>query len=279
MALFDVVLSNFDMIPLPYKLVAAHKTYCPSDWHWVNTGKETHALNLWLVHSGRGQVVQENRTHKVQGKDCFLWRHHEPHDATHDPTHPLVVSWIVFECFNTDGQVYLPEEKALPRIYRQIHDMDFLGALMERSIEAFLGGRQEQAVHWLDSSLREVVRLDLPLQRSSGEPIKLNMIDKISQKIRENPFERFTVEELADQLGCSLDHFIRRFRFCKGITPGEFILRCRMQTAVDLLQYTDSSVTDIADQLGYPDVYTFSKQFRKRIGKPPSVFREEHRRS
>jgi AraC-like DNA-binding protein len=277
MALFDVGLSNFDMASVLYKIKAAHKTYCAPSWYWVNNGLEKNVLVLWLVHSGVGQAVVDTKKISIAGGDCLVWRGRESHEATHDPKSPLVVSWVTFECLDQDGRIFWPAEKDLPRFYRQIHDMDFLAALMERSIEAFLGGREEQAVHWLDSSLREVIRLDFPLQRSSDESIKLNAMDQISQKIRENPFERFTVELLAEELGCSLDHFIRQFRFCKGITPGEFILRCRMQTAVDLLRYTDSSITDIAEQLGYPDVYTFSKQFRKRIGTPPSVFREEHR--
>ena len=277
MALFDVDLSNFDMISFKYKIRGAHKTYCAADWHWVNTGREKNALNLWLTHSGRGQVVQEAKTYKVQSGDCFLWRHGVPHDATHDPDHPLVVSWIVFECLDRQSRSCLPAEKELLRIHRQIHEPDFLAALMERSIEAFLGGREEQAAHWLDSSLREVARLDFPLQRSAGETVKLNEIDRISQKIRENPFQRFAVEKVAQELGCSLDHFIRQFRLCKGITPGEFILRCRIQTAADLLRYTTYSITDIAELLGYPDVYSFSKQFRKRAGQSPSAFRADHR--
>jgi len=277
MALFDIYLSNFDMTTLSYKIRAAQKTYCLPEWYWVNDGAGKNGLVLWLVHSGIGRAVVESRKIQIRAGDCIFWRRWETHEANHDPNCPLVVSWIDYVPLDRHGRECPSCEKDQPRFYYQIHEMDFLAALMERSIEAFLAGRQEQAVHWLDSSIREVARLNWPVQRIAGESIKLNQIDRISQKIRENPFERFTVEGLAEELNCSMDHFIRQFRFCKGITPGEFILRCRMQTATDLLRYTDSSISDIAEQLGYPDVYSFSKQFHKRIGEPPSVFRQLHR--
>jgi len=273
MVLFDQGLSYFDMAALLYNIKSAYKSYCSADWHWVNNGQEKNAFVIWLVHSGQGQAVFKTRTITLGAGDCFLWRAREPHDATHDPNHPLVVSWALFEYLNPQGRPYLPADRDLPRFHRVIHEMDFLAALLERSIEAFLGGVHEQASHWLDSALREVLRLDLPTQRTGNNPFKPNVIDLISQKIRENPFQRFTVEQLADEFGCSLDHFIRQFRMSKGITPGNFILRCRMQTAADLLRYTDTSITAIAEKLGYPDVYSFSKQFHKHAGAPPSAFR------
>jgi AraC family transcriptional regulator of arabinose operon len=270
-------LSKIDMNRFSYEIIAAHKSYCAPNWNWVNGGQDKKRLVLWLVHSGAGQAVMESKTVPIHAGDCFLWRRWEWHDASHDPENPLVVSWIDFECLDRQGRSCRVSENDLPRFYRQIHEIDFLAALMERSIEAFLAGQEEQAIHWLDSSLREIIRLDLPYPRISDESFKRSEIDRISQKIREHPFERFTVDELAEEAGCSVDHFIRQFRVCKGVTPCDFMLRCRVQTAADLLRYTNSSIRDIAEQLGYPDVYAFSKQFRKRIGQPPAAYREEHR--
>jgi AraC-like DNA-binding protein len=50
-----------------------------------------------------------------------------------------------------------------------------------------------------------------------------------------------------------------------------------MKSAGKMLGESDFSVTEIALSLGYPDLYTFTKAFRKYYGSSPSVFRKDHK--
>ena len=43
--------------------------------------------------------------------------------------------------------------------------------------------------------------------------------------------------------------------------------------ACDDLIYSDCSITEIADRLGFTNVHNFSRAFRKAIGQPPTAYR------
>ena len=56
-------------------------------------------------------------------------------------------------------------------------------------------------------------------------------------------------------------------------TPKEYILTLKMQLARELLQSERYSVTDVAEQLGYGDIYHFSKIFKAKTGYTPSEYK------
>ena len=47
-----------------------------------------------------------------------------------------------------------------------------------------------------------------------------------------------------------------------------------MDRARVLLTETDLSIRQVADRVGYPDVYYFSKVFKKRFSAPPGRYRK-----
>jgi AraC-like DNA-binding protein len=56
-------------------------------------------------------------------------------------------------------------------------------------------------------------------------------------------------------------------------TPKEYILSLKMQLARELLQSEKYTVTDVAGQLGYGDIYHFSKIFKSKTGYTPSEYK------
>ena len=56
-------------------------------------------------------------------------------------------------------------------------------------------------------------------------------------------------------------------------TPKEYILTLKMQLARELLKSERYSVTDVSEQLGYSDIYHFSKIFKLKTGYTPSEYK------
>jgi AraC-like DNA-binding protein len=73
---------------------------------------------------------------------------------------------------------------------------------------------------------------------------------------------------VARRLGLSPAHFRRRFREVLGESPVAFRIRLRLERAAELLG--SRSVKEVAAELGYPDPFALSRQFRARFGVPPS---------
>jgi AraC-like DNA-binding protein len=83
-----------------------------------------------------------------------------------------------------------------------------------------------------------------------------------------------SVLEVATELGMSQYHFIRLFKAVFGETPKQLQLRAKMERAKHLLMMTESSVTDICMEVGFSSLGTFSTVFTRRVGVPPSAYRE-----
>jgi AraC-like DNA-binding protein len=70
--------------------------------------------------------------------------------------------------------------------------------------------------------------------------------------------------------------FRKRFLERAGTSPGDYRIRRRIERAMALLTKEKLLVKEVAAQLGYPDEYAFSAQFKKVAGVSPTIFRERH---
>ena len=85
--------------------------------------------------------------------------------------------------------------------------------------------------------------------------------------------DRVSLPDLAAKLNMSYINFRRLFKKETGRSPGSWLIQQRVERACQLLRNDTFSMKEISEFLGYPDVYTFSKQFKKEMGIPPSELR------
>jgi AraC family transcriptional regulator len=78
------------------------------------------------------------------------------------------------------------------------------------------------------------------------------------------------ISEIATQSNLSEFHFFRSFRQAFGITPYQYLLNKRLELARELILKGDLSITQTALHCNFPDIFTFSKAFKRRFGIPPS---------
>lgn len=85
--------------------------------------------------------------------------------------------------------------------------------------------------------------------------------------------EPLDVAALAAVACLSPNHFIRRFRATFGETPHQYLYRRRIERAATLLRSTERPVTEIAREVGYESLGTFTRTFRRLTGHTPSAHR------
>jgi AraC-like DNA-binding protein len=83
-----------------------------------------------------------------------------------------------------------------------------------------------------------------------------------------------TVADVARHLGYSVSHVSARFRRESGEALKHFLDRRRAQAAARALEYSDLSIGEIAETLGFADVYTFSRFFKRLYGHSPRHYRQ-----
>lgn len=75
---------------------------------------------------------------------------------------------------------------------------------------------------------------------------------------------------------CAVDpaYLSRLFQRFAEEAPGACLRRLRLRRVQELVESTDLSIGQIADELGYSDPYTMSRAFRQAYGCPPSQLRQ-----
>lgn len=91
--------------------------------------------------------------------------------------------------------------------------------------------------------------------------------DKLSQRLA----DRLRPEDVAEEMACGYERFRKLFKTHMGVAPGEYRIKCRIEQASSMLASGQSSVKEVAIALGYPDVFSFSKQFKKVVGVAPKT--------
>lgn len=107
----------------------------------------------------------------------------------------------------------------------------------------------------------------------NGEDRPFASIEHIHRFFR----EEIGVESLAEMENKSCTAFRSAFKAHTGVSPNEYIIMQRIGEACRLLSQTESSVCEIAKEVGYEDPYYFSRIFKKKVGSAPLAWRRQHK--
>ena len=109
---------------------------------------------------------------------------------------------------------------------------------------------------------------------------KVNRQDRHSlnsiEYIRKHYNENITISHLASLESKSVSHYRTLFKKEVGVTPYEYILSLRINTACFYLEKSDRSIDEIAEIVGYDDQFYFSRIFKKKIGISPLKYRQQN---
>ncbi|MGR6542619.1 helix-turn-helix domain-containing protein [Paenibacillus tundrae] len=108
---------------------------------------------------------------------------------------------------------------------------------------------------------------------SSQGGAKSDMVDAVATYISGHYRQNLELKELAALAGCSVRQLQRRFKQEKELGPMEYVIQLRMESASRMLRHTDAPIGEIADRMGYRDMYYFSRAFKKYFGVPPQRYR------
>ena len=87
-------------------------------------------------------------------------------------------------------------------------------------------------------------------------------------------------EEMARAAGLSVSYFSKLFTQCIGLSPHQYLVRCRLRHSKKLLATPEEnlSLVDVAAEAGFADQAHFCRHFRRAYGVSPLAFRRTARR-
>ncbi len=104
--------------------------------------------------------------------------------------------------------------------------------------------------------------------------LQLNVLKYINENIGN---QNLSVASIAEKFEMSPSYLSKQFKSLFGIALLEYIQKAKVNEAARLLLYSDMSVNDISNALGFVNTNVFIRLFKKLIGTPPGEFRNTHK--
>lgn len=115
--------------------------------------------------------------------------------------------------------------------------------------------------------------IQLPaLQENSGTRIAL----EVERYLRDHFDQKITNEQLARHFHLHPNYIIRCMKEVWDMTPMRYLNQLRIEEAKKQLLNTDDTISQIASQCGFQNVYYFSNLFKKMIGISPLNYRHKY---
>ncbi|WP_261306112.1 helix-turn-helix domain-containing protein [Paenibacillus andongensis] len=127
----------------------------------------------------------------------------------------------------------------------------------------------DRAALLLESLLFEfILENQVPAETTKTQQL-IDLMDDLGNSL----FEPFDATLIAKRHHISLSTLRRIVSEYTGYPLGAYIHRLKMAAAKNILLNTDDTVKEIADSLGYKDVFYFSRLFKKYVGVSPLIYR------
>lgn len=108
-----------------------------------------------------------------------------------------------------------------------------------------------------------------------SDDMRTESVPAILRYIQSN-YQTVTLAEAARFFNYSEAHLSRLIKKASGQNFSDIIKTIRLQKSVELLETTDKSISEIAEQMGYTDNSHFHKVFKKNYGVTPIQYRRKH---
>lgn len=258
---------NFSLVPKEFLTLSSPLFFDHSRYGIVTGGKFRLRINLVEHELSRGSLMMINGGSMI-----------EPIEATEDfRLTGMFLSPEMFESvmryhapenfsrqFSQDMKIGETELRFLESLFSLLWDNLHLGNKMTDTARFIAGA----IISYIDS-LAEPWRNRQQERRSSAATMFENFITLVNQ----NAIEHHQMDFYADKLCVTPRHLGSVVHKFSGTTAKEWIDNALVARAKILLEYSDKTVSEISDELNFPNNSFFCKFFKRLTGMSPEKFR------
>lgn len=189
--------------------------------------------------------------------------------------HNTVNRWGTF----IQERVY-PVESVKSWILKMALELELKYTVMQNFVTNFNSELQQQQIASIETleHLLEWLRIFLEEKATDIQTLRDHSVRReiaeAQRYIQTHIGEKIAMDEMAHRLNLNPSHFSRIFKQETGETFVEFVTRTKMEKAKELLNQSDMTIVEIAEQLGYEHTSYFIKLFRNASGMSPNEYRK-----
>jgi AraC-like DNA-binding protein len=106
-----------------------------------------------------------------------------------------------------------------------------------------------------------------------GEVNGIDQLTEIQHYMNAHANRELALDELAGKFHLSKHRLIHLFKSVYGITPIQYHQKMRLERGKNMLKFTQLTIQEISESLGFPSIHAFSRAFKNKEGRSPSLFR------
>ena len=228
---------------------------------------------LHFITKGEGTFKINNKTYKIKTNEGFLI---PPDESTYyeaSSSDPWSYLWVGFNGVKASQYLkLLGADKRNPIILT--NNPESIKSHMKDIIESssLTTTRDLRMRAHLFLLLSDLIDSSLSNQLPN---FRNDYIKKSIEYIENNYNDPISVTDLANYLGLNRSYFSNIFKQDTDMSPRDYIIKYRITKACELMQKdSTSSISCIADDVGYHDLVAFSKAFKKYTKVSPNKYRK-----
>ena len=121
-----------------------------------------------------------------------------------------------------------------------------------------------------------VFDVDNVIENRIVSPSQAALAKEVAAYLTDNMYEKITLEHLANKFHVSASAIKSSFKAVFGVSYYSYIKTQKMESAAYMLEYTDKTVLDIANEHGYDNSSKFAASFRSVKGIAPAEYRVQN---
>ncbi|WP_134703864.1 AraC family transcriptional regulator [Ammoniphilus sp. YIM 78166] len=237
-------------------------------------------FEILYLKQGKLKVIVEGKEYTGEPGDIFFFRpniKHSIQSISKMKVHQLYVHFGLFSSeerafFRKDilqGDLFIPEHirlnNSLPfenKLLDLIHEFDKKIPHYELQVKAKV------------TELLVYLWREFHWKKTNMDPNYETLL-KVKEFLNDNFANKVTLNELVDIANISKYHLICLFKKTFGYTPMHYHQIVRIEKAKELIRHTNYSLSQIASELGFETIHSFSRSFKKIDGNPPSFYRKK----
>lgn len=102
-----------------------------------------------------------------------------------------------------------------------------------------------------------------------------DLIDTACRELGGDLAKNFSVQKFCRKHAVGYENFRKLFKARTGMSPWNYRIMCKLESAAVMLRSENLTVKEIAGQLGYNNAYEFSVQFKNKFGIAPGSYRKQ----
>lgn len=220
-------------------------------------GIEMHICDYYYIHFKHPHISNVDLADQLSFAQAFFLEDHDPqhHNRSYFPKQMSITNK------STKSQVLSGLNEML-LLYRRKNYNRSLTAL--KLSELFIWLSREYMMFLLQNNRKRTTKSSLKVYE---------LLDYIHQHYA----SKITSTGIEKEFDCNFDYINRSFNKLTGYSIAHYVNKVRIDYARELLQTTKLSIGEIAELVGFIDIYHFSKVFKKYVGVSPTTYFKEIR--